>query len=138
MVADRLNVRLALSLALVSLACAFLILTQAAHTFTLAPLILFYGIGVGAPLALVPMLIAESFGLKNFGSIAGLVGIFATMGSATGPIFAGRIFDVTGAYTTAFVISGTLLLAAAILPFGCVPFHASAAQAPPLVREATS
>jgi predicted MFS family arabinose efflux permease len=138
MVADRLNVRLALSLALVALACAFLILTQAAHTFTLAPLILFYGIGVGAPLALVPMLIAESFGLKNFGSIAGLVGIFATMGSATGPIFAGRIFDVTGAYTTAFVISGTLLLAAAILPFGCVPFHASAAQAPALVREATS
>jgi MFS family permease len=124
-VADRLDVRLALALGLISFACAFLLLTQAGHSLALAPLVFFYGIGVGAPLALFPMMTAESFGLKNYGSIAGLIGIVSTMGSASGPIIVGRIFDLTGAYTTAFVMSAVLLLIAASLPFGCVSFKAS-------------
>jgi MFS family permease len=131
-----LNVRLALSVTLVSLSCAFLILTQAAHMAALMALVLFYGIGVGPPLALIPMLIAESFGLKNFGTIAGLVGIFATMGSATGPILAGRIFDLTGAYTLAFTCGGMFLLVAAALPFGCVPFHEPAPALSPIAQGA--
>jgi predicted MFS family arabinose efflux permease len=124
-VADRLDVRLALALGLISFACAFLLLTQAAYSFTLAPLVFFYGIGVGTPLALFPMLTAESFGLKNYGSIAGLIGLVSAMGSATGPIIVGRIFDITGAYTLAFVLSAAALLIASLLPFGCVSFKAS-------------
>ncbi len=120
-VADRSNARLALTAAVLSLSGAFLILTRAAHPAMLIPLVLFYGIGVGAPVALVPMLMAESFGLRSFGTLAGLIGIFGMLGTATGPMFAGRIFDISGAYTIAFILMSMFLAVAALLPFGCLP-----------------
>ena len=138
-VADRSNARLALTSAVLSLSCAFLILTRAAHPAMLIPLVLFYGIGVGAPVALVPMLMAESFGLRSFGTLAGLIGIFGMLGTATGPMFAGRIFDVSGAYTAAFILMSMFLAVAALLPFGCLPFRMPApAPAPTLARQALS
>jgi MFS family permease len=130
-VADRSNARMTLAAAVLSLSAAFLILTRAAHPLMLIPLVLFYGIGVGAPVALVPMLMAESFGLKSFGTLAGLVGIFGMLGTATGPMFAGRIFDVTGAYTAAFVLMSMMLAVASLLPFGCLPFSAPIPAAAP-------
>ncbi len=74
--ADRLTARRALALAVLSLSCGFLLLTQAAHPPAIWPLVVLYGIGVGAPVALVPMMAAESFGLKHFGTLAGLIGCF--------------------------------------------------------------
>ncbi len=136
-VADRSNSRLALTAAVLSLSCAFLILTRAAHPAMLVPLVLFYGIGVGAPVALVPMLMAESFGLRSFGTLAGLIGIFGMVGTATGPMFAGRIFDVSGAYTAAFILMSMFLAVAALLPFGCLPFRIPS-PAPTLARQALS
>ncbi len=135
--ADRLNARIATAIALLSLTCAFLLLTQTSHTAILIPLVIFYGIGVGAPVALVPMLMALSFGLKNFGSLAGLIGIFGMLGTGTGPMIAGRIFDVTGAYTAAFILISALLFVGALLPFGCRPFEDIVAEVP-LVRRALS
>jgi predicted MFS family arabinose efflux permease len=126
--ADRLNARIAAGIALLSLTCAFLLLTRASHGTILIPLVIFYGIGVGAPVALVPMLMAESFGLKNYGSLAGLIGIFGMLGTGTGPMIAGRIFDVTGAYTAAFILISALLFVAALLPFGCQRFEDTAAE----------
>ena len=136
-VADRVKAPVALAMAVFSLSGAFLLLTQAAHTLVLVPLVIFYGIGVGAPVALVPMLMAECFGLKTFGTLAGLVGIFGMLGTATGPMFAGRIYDVSGAYTTAFILMSVFLMVAALLPFGCLPFQIRArAAAPALAQQA--
>ena len=136
-VADRVKAPAALALAVLSLSGAFLLLTQAAHALVLIPLVIFYGIGVGAPVALVPMLMAECFGLKAFGTLVGLVGIFGMLGTATGPMFAGRIFDVSGAYTTAFFLMSLLLMVAAVLPFGCLPFRMHVQEVtPPLAQEA--
>jgi MFS family permease len=134
--ADRLNARLALAIALLSLSCAFLLLTEASHPLVLIPLVIFYGIGVGAPVALVPMLMAESVGLKAFGTLVGLLGIFGMLGTATGPMFAGRIFDVTGMYTTAFILTSIFLFIAALLPFGSLPFQSSATATPAFAPEA--
>jgi MFS family permease len=120
--ADRLTARLALALAVFSLSCGFLLLTQAAHPPAIWPLVVLYGIGVGAPVALVPMMAAESFGLKHFGTLSGLIGVFGLLGSASGPMVAGRIFDVTGLYVPAFILYAVLLVAAAMAPFGCVAF----------------
>jgi MFS family permease len=120
--ADRLSARLALALAVFSLSCGFLLLTQAAHPLAIWPLVVLYGIGVGAPVALVPMMAAESFGLKHFGTLSGLIGVFGLLGSATGPMVAGRIFDVTGLYIPAFLSYAVLLVAAAMAPFGCIAF----------------
>lgn len=118
--ADRLSARVALALAVISLSCGFLLLTQAAHRLAIWPLVVLYGIGVGAPVALVPMMAVESFGLRHFGALSGLIGVFGMVGSATGPMVAGRIFDRTGLYLPAFLSYAVLLIAAAIAPFGCV------------------
>ena len=120
--ADRLSARVALALALMSLSCGFLLLTQAAHRLAVWPLVVLYGVGVGAPVALVPMMAAESFGLRHFGTLSGLIGVFGMVGSATGPMVAGRIFDLTGLYLPAFLFYAVLLIVAAIAPFGCVAF----------------
>ena len=133
--ADRLTARLALALAVFSLSCGFLLLTQAGHPPAISPLVVLYGIGVGAPVALVPMMAAESFGLKHFGTLSGLIGVFGLLGSASGPMVAGRIFDVTGLYFPAFIFYAVLLAAAAMAPFGCVAFKKSHVAVPLLSPE---
>jgi len=68
---------------------------------------------------MVPLLVGECFGLRAFGKILGLVMISATLGAAAGPVLTGRIFDVTGSYTLAFVIHGVSFAMAAMV-FYCV------------------
>ena len=126
--ADRLSARLAVALAVLSLSCGFALLTQAVHPLALWPLVILYGIGVGAPIALVPMLAAESFGLRNFGTLSGFIGVFGMVGSATGPMVAGHIFDTTGLYPPAFLCCAILLVVAAMAPFGCVAFKTNMAM----------
>ena len=43
-------------------------------------------------------------GLRAFGQVLGVITISATLGAAIGPVVTGRIFDVTGGYTMAFVL----------------------------------
>jgi nitrate/nitrite transporter NarK len=121
--ADRLSPRTALAMAVLSLSCGFVLLTQAAHPLAIWPLVVLYGIGVGAPVALVPMMAAESFGLRNFGTLSGLIGVSGLVGSATGPMVAGRIFDLSGQYAPAFLFYALLLVVAALAPFGCINFR---------------
>jgi hypothetical protein len=45
---------------------------------------------------------AESLGLKRFGSLAGLAWWFNVLGAAVEPVFAGRTFDLSGCYAAAF------------------------------------
>lgn len=63
-----------------------------------------FGMGLGGAAVLVPLLVGECFGLRAFGKVLGLVMISATLGAAAGPVVTGRIFDVTGGYTLAFVL----------------------------------
>jgi len=68
----------------------------------LAPFVIIFGLTLGAPLVLMPMLTADSMGLRRFGSIAGVTGVCQTIGAAVGPILTGKIYDVTGSYSLAF------------------------------------
>ncbi|MDP2718931.1 MAG: MFS transporter [Dehalococcoidia bacterium] len=49
--------------------------------------------------AVVWATLGDFFGRKHFATIRGFVTLFVTLGSMTGPIFAGRVFDVSGSYT---------------------------------------
>ncbi|MGC2305226.1 MFS transporter [Candidatus Binatus sp.] len=53
---------------------------------------------------LLPLVINESLGVRRLGSILGLLALFTTFGFAAGPAIAGRIFDVTGSYTGAWIM----------------------------------
>jgi len=64
---------------------------------------------LGAPL------IAQLFGLKAHGMIFGVMNLAYSIGAATGPLLAGYIFDITGSYTIAFLLCGTLGVVAVIV-----------------------
>ncbi len=67
------------------------------------------GLGMGGVGALGPLAITEMFGLRNFGSILGLTRPAMVLPLVAGPIMAGVIFDVTGEYDLAFLITIALL-----------------------------
>lgn len=75
------------------------------------------GLCYGSLLSLFPSATYDFFGLKNAGVNYGLVFTAWGAGSLIGPIIAGRVADLTGAYHNAYIISAVLLLVAAVLVF---------------------
>ncbi|MFO7856644.1 MAG: MFS transporter [Paracoccaceae bacterium] len=100
---DRIGGRLAYMLCFVPLIAA---LSAFAVIRTPEPLFLavaVYGFAHGGFFTVVSPTIAEYFGLGSLGAIFGAVLFFGTIGAAIGPVAAGWTFDVTGAYTLAFL-----------------------------------
>jgi MFS family permease len=67
------------------------------------------GLGVGAWLPTLSMLASVNFGLLFYGAVFGALNMAQSMGTATGPLFSGMMFDATGSYVTAFTIAAVLL-----------------------------
>jgi len=67
------------------------------------------GLGVGAWLPTLSMLASVNFGLLFYGAVFGALNMAQSMGTATGPLFSGLMFDATGSYVTAFTIAAVLL-----------------------------
>ncbi len=127
-IADRIGARVALAAALAGMALGIGLLTAASQRTALAAYVAVYGLTFGAPLVLLPLLMAEAVGLRRFGSLYGLAGVFHTAGSALGPVIAGHIFDLRGAYSRAFEAFVILLIIGAAAAFACAPMPATAAQ----------
>ncbi len=73
-----------------------------------------FGLGFGALGAVMPLLVQETFGLRAFGTIFGLIN-FATLGSAlAGPLFVGASFEATGSYRFAFMALSMIFVLAAV------------------------
>ena len=71
------------------------------------------GLGMGGVGTLTPLLIADLFGLRQFGSIMGLTRLPVIIPVVVGPIMAGMIFDATGSYNLVFLITiGMLIMSA--------------------------
>lgn len=74
-----------------------------------------FGLGFGALGALMTLLVQETFGVREFATIFGLVN-FATQGaSIVGPPLVGASFEITGSYGMAFTVIATLFLVGAVL-----------------------
>ena len=73
-------------------------------------LLCLYGFSHGGHFTIAPFIIAEKFGLKNLGAVFGKITFFGAIGSVSGPIVAGAIFDFTQSYYFAFLLVGTLTL----------------------------
>ena len=63
-----------------------------------------FGLFMGAFGALVPLLVQETFGLRNFGTISGLIAMASVIPFFAGPLLAGRSFDIADSYGPAFLI----------------------------------
>ena len=79
------------------------------------------GFGGGGAGMLESTLPAEIFGIRSHGLILGVISAAFTMGAAFSPFMAGYIFDVSGSYQLAFLITAAvgvvgLILAATLRP----------------------
>jgi MFS family permease len=69
----------------------------------------------------MPAIRAEYFGLSALGKIQGFMNPVMMFAGAVGPIFAGFVFDATGSYRIAFLVTGLLTFCAAIAMFFARP-----------------
>jgi MFS family permease len=63
----------------------------------------FFGLNYGGTFVLLQLLVAEYFGLKEYGKILGVITVIETIGGAAGTIITGKIADANGGdFTLAF------------------------------------
>jgi len=123
MFADRVSARIALSINFLLAGVGMMLIFGAARIAVLVPFVLIFGLTLGAPLVLVPMLVAESLGLKRFGSIGGIAGVFNTIGAFVGPVGAGKIYDMTGSYVPAFEVFVVMCVLGAVASYATMSFE---------------
>ena len=102
---DRVGTRRALVICFIIISIAFSWLQIAQGIWALYLFAVVYGFAHGGFFALISPLIAELMGTRSHGAILGLVFFISQMGGAVGSVMTGRIFDLTGSYRVAFLIS---------------------------------
>jgi MFS family permease len=117
--ADRRGGRVMLTAVFVAGAAGIALLLGAAHFAAVAAFILVFGLV--RETHLLPLVINESLGVRRLGSILGLQALFTTFGFAAGPAIAGRIFDVSGSYSGAWVLFFAMALVSALAMRATLP-----------------
>jgi MFS family permease len=74
-----------------------------------------FGFGFGGLVSTMSPLSAELFGMTSHGVIFGVISFGSSFGGGIGPLVAGKIFDVTGVYTAAFITAGVFSFGAFVL-----------------------
>ncbi|XP_044192700.1 monocarboxylate transporter 12-B isoform X2 [Thunnus albacares] len=95
------------------LCCLF---TPLLHSFTLlVPFAVLYGYFDGAYVALIPVVTSDVVGAPYLSSALGVVYFLHAIPYLVSPPIGGWLVDITGNYTATFFLSGTALLASALI-----------------------
>ena len=103
------------------LALSLVMLLAASQIVALGLFVLIFGLIVAGPIVLSPLVVAESLGVKRYGSLMGLVGFPFTLGLAIGPLAAGAIYDLTASYARAFELCALIAIVGVAVSLSCVP-----------------
>ena len=121
-IADRVDQRVALWIALVLKIVAWLFLMAEPSFAVLTFAIALFGLGGGATMPVQGAMIGSLFGRAHFGQVMGLMHTLMLLLPVCGPPLAGHFHDVTGDYGLALrVFLGALLLATLLLWFVRIP-----------------
>jgi MFS transporter, OFA family, oxalate/formate antiporter len=123
--ADRFSIRLSLLVVFAGLGVGYLLMLRVQNARALVLALAVLGPVWGAALALLPVLLADACGLRRYGSISGILGVFSTIGAAGGPVVAGAVFDAVHSYAPVFELYTVLLLICALAPFACPPWSST-------------
>ena len=115
--ADRLGSKKTYILCIIPMMIAFYGLANSDSVLLLYFLLPLYGFSHGGHFTIVPFTIAECFGVERLGTVFGKITFFGAMGSVTGPVFAGAIFDSIGGYNLAFHVISFMVTICVILLF---------------------
>ena len=83
------------------------------------------GIGYGALLSVFPSMIADYYGIKNYGTNFGVLFLAWGASGFMGPVMAGYIVDTTGSFGLAYIISAVMLVIAGIMALMIKPVDAT-------------
>ena len=79
---------------------------------------LVFGVAYGGNLVMIPRLTASIFGVKSMGAIYGGLSVADGVGFALGPVLAGFLFDLSGNYNNAFILTAIGMSLAVVASFG--------------------
>ncbi len=116
---DRIGGKNALGIGFVMIALSVPILLHAAQPAMLVLWLIIVGIAGASPVALGPLLTAETLGLKRFGTLFGWLGFALTFGLFIGPQLVGWMTDVTGSYTAGYELCGLICMVGSAASFLC-------------------
>jgi len=107
---DKIEVRLTVvgAYLLIFISMLFAIYAAGGHMNAIWIFIPIFAFGYGGISVLRAQLIRSYFGRNNYGKILGFVQAIGTVGVVLGPIFAGRVFDLTGSYKLVWVVYAVL------------------------------
>ena len=106
------------------------LLAGAAHTGVVAIAAPLYGLFMGGFGALYILVVQESFGMRHYGSVMGLMNLGTVVSFGLGPLIAGVSYDVSGGYGAAFLIVCGLFVAGAVSLAFARPRMEQAREAP--------
>ncbi len=113
--ADRVGNKQVLAICLILVALSIYLLVPISEIWMFYVIALIFGLGSGGGGVAEPTLVAELFGLKSHGSILGVVSFSFTVGGAIGPLVTGHLFDISGNYEIAFIVSGSVAICGLVL-----------------------
>lgn len=112
---ERLTARISFVIAILIMSSGVVMVILARDTVLVWPAIIFFGMGFGGIGPLMTLVILETFGLKNYGSIQGSISLVAQiLPVLIGPILAGALFDTTGSYRASFAIASGIFAVGAV------------------------
>jgi MFS family permease len=114
-IADRWGARNAMLIDCALFALSILILVFARPYPVVLLFAVVYGLALGAPLVINPLLAGDYLGMRHFGAIFGVLNITATVGAAIGPVGAGVFFDIQKTYLPVFYFFAATMLAAGLV-----------------------
>lgn len=123
--ADRLSARQVLGFSMVVLAAGIAALLGSAHSGYRMPMVLLFILCWGTTATsintLLPILIAETLGLRRLGTFSGIVLLVGALAHSLGPLLSGILFDLTGSYVRPFELAIVLVFATGLLVVGVRP-----------------
>ena len=116
LLSERITARYALMIDLTGQATFLLLFTQFAGQ---SPILMWlfvpaFGFFLGAFGALFPIIVQDTFGIRRYGSIMGVINMTTAVSFFIGPLIAGVSFDITGSYRIAFFAVAALFYAGAL------------------------
>ncbi|MFH2133540.1 MAG: MFS transporter [bacterium] len=98
-------------------ALGVLVIYHASSSMHVWVYVLIFGFAMGGNIVLLPIVVGQYFGLVSFGVIMGIVTFFQALGSGSGAIISGLVYDATGNYQQALILYMGLYLLAIVTIF---------------------
>ena len=102
--AERIPVRFVVVSSLIGQALSIIVLVTEPKSAYIWFFISIYGLTYGGLGPLISLIVQDTFGIKHYGSIQGLITLASLISFFVGPLMAGMIFDATGSYRPTFTV----------------------------------